>query len=190
MFLVFIVFLLVLMLLMSVDYLLPLIFIMLLVLVIFMVLVMLLLVLIMLISPLLWLVIPLPLHCLISWNFIGVKMLFVAYNFNKKIYISSIFVVWTNFCSFWFDLILCIEDHVLIICLDLSIQGKLANLQGNFELLHCIVKEYFDVVLHFHISINLMFFANIMSFVKSGWYLWIICRCVCFLSHSARLKKM
>jgi hypothetical protein len=47
-------------------------------------------------------------------------------------------------------------------------QGKLANLQGNFELLHYIVKEHFEVVLHFHISINLMLFANIMSFVKNG----------------------
>jgi hypothetical protein len=57
---------------------------------------------------------------------------------------------------------------VIIICLDLSMQGKIVNFQKKFELLHCIVKEHFEVVLHFHISINLMLFANIMSFVKSG----------------------
>ncbi len=118
---------------MLVDYLLPLVFIMLLVLV------MLMLVFIMLISPFLWLVIPLPLPCLTSWNFIGVKMLFVTYSFNKKSYISCIFVVCPNL-PFLFILILfilCIEDHVLIICLDLSMQGKIATFKGTLN--YCIV---------------------------------------------------
>jgi hypothetical protein len=171
---------------MLVDYLLPLVFIMLLVLV------MLMLVFIMLISPFLWLVIPLPLPCLTSWNFIRIKMLFVAYSFNKKKYISCIFIICPNLLIFvHFDFIYfmywrsCVNNMLRLVY-----ARKACNLQGNFELLHCIVKEHFEVVLHFHISINLMLYVDIMSFMKSGWYLWIICRCVCFFSHSARLKTM
>jgi len=43
----------------------------------------------------------------------------------------------------------------------------IAFLEGHFELLTCIVKEHLKIVLHFHISINLVHFACIKSFVKN-----------------------
>jgi hypothetical protein len=71
------------------------------------------------------------------------------------------------FFHFDFILVFYVEDNVLIICLDLFVQGKLANLEGNFELCFYIGEEHFEVFLHFHISINIPHFDCIMSFVKN-----------------------
>jgi hypothetical protein len=67
--------------------------------------------------------------------------------------------------SFLFILILfCVEDNLLtIICLCMN-NLQIGDIVCNLELLPCIVKGHFEVVLHLHIYINLEHFACIMLF--------------------------
>ncbi len=90
----------------------------------------------------------------VSWNFVGGRLL-DAYNFNKNFYTSNMFVVFPKLIHFYFILFSYIANSVLVICLDLFVQGKLANLERKVKFLPCIVKEH----LHFHISVNLIHFA-------------------------------
>jgi hypothetical protein len=77
----------------------------------------------------------------VSWSFVGGRLL-DACNFNKKIYTSNMFIVIPKLIHFYFILFSYIGNSVLVICLDLFVQGKLANLEKNVKFLPCIVKEH------------------------------------------------
>ncbi len=66
---------------------------------------------------------------------------------------------------------------LIIICLCKN-NLRIGNIVCNLELLPCIVKRHFELILHLHIYVNLGHFAYIMFFFKNETYLSIICKCM------------